>query len=108
MTTDTNCCTGGTCTELRAVEPASDIYRHDDGYTLHLDVPGVADNEIEIEANAEHLEIRARNDRRHYHRRFRIDERIDRGNITAELRHGVLTLRLPLGKPAVTRIAISS
>jgi len=88
--------------------PSTDLYETEDGWVLEADLPGVTqdDLDIEFERGVLTLQAEARTGRagtlRHrefspavYRRRFRIGDRVDADRISAKLEHGVLTLDLP-------------
>ena len=94
--------------ELARVNPPVDIFENDEGYIIRADVPGVAQDAIDIQFERGQLSIEAR--RPHdetgtrlraefgpvtFQRSFRIPERIDADHISAKLAHGVLELQLP-------------
>jgi len=105
-----------TRTRDRHITPAVDIYETPEGLVLMADLPGV---------DQEHLEIRSDNNiltiwgasrpaasgelvSREYElvnffRRFELGEKIDQSKITAEFKHGVLTLNLPKAEAARAR-----
>jgi HSP20 family protein len=87
--------------------PAIDIFETDEGLTLIADVPGLAKDDLEInfdqgvltlEGKASHVPSGERLFREFsvtgYYRQFRIPESIDPDKTEAELKDGVLTLRL--------------
>ena len=89
--------------------PAGDIYETEHNYTLRLEMPGVAKEDLEVTLNNEELEISgkvtnevpegknlryAEYSLHNYRRKFRIGQEIDRNSISADLENGVLTLTL--------------
>lgn len=92
----------------RHLHPPVDIYETDEGLTVVADLPGVErdaldvrvdDNILTIEGKTKHIapgepvwsEYRLLN----FFRQFELPEEIDQERITAELKHGVLTINLP-------------
>ena len=90
--------------------PALDVYDLSDRYEIHVDLPGVAAEQVQVTAFDGVLTIEAPAAERrpegaaHVHteygvgdfrRRVRIGEDIDTEGITAQHAHGVLTLVLP-------------
>ncbi|MDJ0785178.1 MAG: Hsp20/alpha crystallin family protein [Myxococcota bacterium] len=90
--------------------PDVDILESRDGYLIHVDLPGVDEKALDVRledgvlrldvpapapdgavTTPLHTEYRPGG----YHREFRISEGIDAAAVTAELRNGVLELRLP-------------
>jgi len=108
----------------RYTTPPVDIYETDNGLAVHADLPGFSKDQIDISVDNNILTIKAvagdRGDEREatyrefapvsYYRQFRLGEKIDRGKITAETKHGVLTLHLPYAeeqKPRRIKISAS-
>lgn len=98
--------------------PAVDIFETSDELLLLADLPGVAENALDVNLEGDELTIEGRIEPRSYdglrplhveygvggfHRRFTLGESIDREGIKAELRHGVLALRLPKAERAKAR-----
>lgn len=98
--------------------PAVDIVEKDQELLVLADVPGAGPNDIDVRLEQGELSIRAkvaprREGVKHrllreygvgdFHRVFRVGEEIDSTAIAAELRDGVLTLRLPKTESAKPR-----
>lgn len=108
----------------RTYVPAVDIIEKADEFLLFADVPGATGDRIDVNYENGLLTIHADIDPaprmrenwllREYgvgdfDRSFRIGEGIDANAITAEVRHGVLTLRLPKAESVKPRrIAVKS
>lgn len=89
--------------------PRVDILETDDELVLYGDLPGVTADALDIEFENGVLTIHGKVDRRHegvdflygeygvgdFYRTFNVSEAIDSTKITAELKNGVLTVRLP-------------
>jgi HSP20 family molecular chaperone IbpA len=89
--------------------PAVDIYRDEEGLTLVADLPGVRKEDLDIDLKESVLTISAAvpelEDRFKpvyreygvggYMRSFTLSDKIDQAKISAQLRDGVLTVRLP-------------
>jgi HSP20 family protein len=90
--------------------PPADIYEDEHGWMLKLDMPGVKQGDAEV--GIEHgtltitgrVEPEARNagseyyreyNLRNYYRQFELNQPVDQDHVTAELKHGVLTVHLP-------------
>jgi len=101
-----------------AMLPPVDVIEDASGITLRADLPGVPrdqlslqveDDTLTIEAkvaidapagmDATHIEV----DRPHYRRAFTLSKELDPAQVTAELAHGVLTLRIPKAAHAQPR-----
>jgi len=99
--------------------PAADIVEDDAGWTIALDVPGVTPEALDVLAEDRTLTIRggrsatvppdgtrgAARERRTgtFARQFRLPETADAQHLSAELAHGVLTLRIGKVTPAQPR-----
>jgi HSP20 family protein len=92
------------------LRPATDIFEDDDGITLQMDVPGASKDHLTLQVNRDRLDVEAemRIDMREgmealyadvrstrYQRTFALSSELDTGNIDADLKDGVLTLRIP-------------
>jgi HSP20 family protein len=95
--------------EAATFTPRFDIWENEDEILLCGDLPGVAPNDLDIRFENGELTIHGRVAPRHAERRslyaeygvgdffrsFTIGEAIDSTQISAELKHGVVTLHLP-------------
>lgn len=111
----------GTRTEERYVTPAVDIYEMPEGLVVMADVPGVTPNHLDVRVDNNILTIRAQAEPSHlaeptyreyqlvnYFRQFELSDKVDQSKISADLKHGVLTLTLPKAEEAKPRkIAVS-
>jgi HSP20 family protein len=98
--------------------PPVDIYETEDAFVLEAELPGMTKDDVDIEFVENRLILRGEHrpkpemKEEHYRRReraygrfertFLLPALIDRDKVTAEMHHGVLTLRLPksdLAKP---------
>lgn len=81
--------------------PAVDIYETDNELMLLADMPGVNDQGLQLEVSRGVLTLEAEregseNGNKHgYYRQFKLSDRIDADAGQAQLKNGVLTLRLP-------------
>ncbi|NEX48138.1 Hsp20/alpha crystallin family protein [Pseudotabrizicola algicola] len=90
--------------------PLTDIVETKDGVTLMLELPGVAAEDVDVALEKRVLTIRARSretgpdklrlvhaeyEPGDYERAFTLSEDFDADRIEAEMKNGVLTLRLP-------------
>jgi HSP20 family protein len=105
----------------RFITPAVDIYETPDGLTVLADLPGVNQDNLDVRVDNNVLTIRGM--ARHttpgdpvyreyelvnFFRQFELGEKIDQSKISAELKHGVLTVQLPKAPEAKPRkIAVS-
>jgi HSP20 family protein len=77
--------------------PAFDIVDDDDATTLTADVPGMAEDDIDVTVTGSLLTVcgqRRRGRERRFERRFQLPEGYDLDAVTANVTHGVLTIRL--------------
>ena len=113
----------GTRTRERYVTPPVDIYEMPDGLVVTADLPGVTHEHLDVRVDNHVLTIRAQADYAHlaeptyreyelvnYFRQFELSDKVDEGKISADLKHGVLTLTLPKAeeaKPRQITVAVS-
>jgi HSP20 family protein len=113
----------GTRTRERYVTPAVDIYEIPEGLVVMADIPGVTQDHLDVHVDSHILTIRGQ--ARHglpaeptyreyelvnYFRQFELSDKVDTGKISADLKHGVLTLTLPKAekaKPRKIAVAVS-
>ena len=103
---------GNTCVKLR---PKVDLLESADTWLLHAAMPGVDERGAEVSLERDVLTIRGQGSVsepegferqygefrvREYERSFRLPEEIDRENLDASVRHGVLTVTIPKAKAA--------
>ena len=103
--------------------PNADIYETEDALVVVMEVPGVEKKDLEISLESDVLRVEARIDFikydgldplyteynvGHFARGFSLSNKIDQGEISAQLADGVLTLTLKKTKEATPRrIAIN-
>lgn len=86
---------------IQRFTPAVDIYETDQQLILQADLPGVAEQDLQLEVVRGILTLEAEQAavegaaRKAYYRQFKLSERIDADAGVAELKDGVLTLQLP-------------
>lgn len=106
----------GTRTQERYVTPPVDIYEVTEGLVVVADVPGVSKEHLDVRVDNNVLTIRGQASQApqnavtsreyeltNYFRQFEISDKVDQGGITADLKHGVLTLTLPRAAEAKPR-----
>ncbi|MGE4264474.1 MAG: Hsp20/alpha crystallin family protein [Desulfovibrio sp.] len=109
---------------LPRVSPATDILEREDGFYIFMDIPGVRREDLKIDINENELLVTGRalqgaSEKEtflevqfgpgEYVRAVSLSDRVDRENISANLKDGVLTIRLPrLEKAASRRIPIQT
>ena len=102
--------------EERYVAPPVDIYEDDQGLVVMADLPGVEPGTLDVRVDRGLLTIQGRATHlasadpvyREYEltgffRQFQLPEEVDVARITADVRNGVLTLRLPRAERAQPR-----
>jgi HSP20 family protein len=107
----------------RIFVPTADIYETDDSLSVVMEMPGVDKNNVEVSIENGVLKIEGRLDFAkyqglqpiyteynigHYARSFSLSSKIDQTKIGAEMKDGVLALRLPKveeAKPRTIRVA---
>ncbi len=110
--------------ELKNLTPAIDIIEREDHYLMLADLPGASEDSIDVTVNRDILTITAEARMEpvegmnedysefgscRYSRTFRVLDDIDRDNIKAQYRAGVLSLRIPKAEHLKTkRIAIEA
>lgn len=92
------------------IRPAVDIFEDETGITVHADMPGVSREGLELSVDGETLSIEGKADipvregmqalyadvrSTRYARTFSLSRELDVEKIDANLKHGVLTLRIP-------------
>jgi HSP20 family protein len=75
--------------------PRVDIYENDRELLLLADLPGVASEQLKLAIEPPELRIETEGAESSFARTFTVDERINVAEASAELKHGVLTVRLP-------------
>src|SRR5712692_5667595 len=100
----------------RHVAPPVDIYETQDGLVVLADVPGVAQETLDVRVDHNVLTIRGH--ARHpdpgegthqeyelvnFFRQFALSDTVDQSHITADLKSGVLTLHVPKAPEAKPR-----
>jgi HSP20 family molecular chaperone IbpA len=84
-------------THARELRPAVDVYENESELVIVADLPGVTRDRLDISIDPPELrfEAKASEDGSVWRRSFTIDERIDANKVSADLKNGVLTVRLP-------------
>ena len=105
-----------TRSQERCVTPPVDIYEIQEGLVVKADLPGVAKEGLDVRVENNLLTIRGRvshtlahepiyreYELANFFRQFELSEKVDQLKISAELKHGVLTLNLPKAEEAKPR-----
>lgn len=106
----------GTRSQERYVTPPVDIYETAGGLVVKADLPGVEKGNLDLQVENNLLTIRAKPSHTtvgepvyreyelvNFFRQFELNEKVDQSKISAELKHGVLTLQLPKAEEAKPR-----
>ena len=98
----------------------TDIYEQDDAYIVHTEVPGLRQEDIEVTATTNSIEIQAKRDFElpeyfvtedkksrniSFRRTFRFRKNLDDKAISAKVNNGLLVIRLP--KKSARKIPVS-
>lgn len=99
--------------ETRYQIPPVDIFETNGGLTVMADLPGVEKDKIDVRVDQNILTIQGRTEPKplgdsvynefallDYFRQFQLNEAVDQSKITAEYKHGVLTIQLPKAEKA--------
>ena len=108
--------TEGTRPQERYITPPVDIYEMPESLVVTADVPGVSQEDLDIRVDNNVLTIQGRakhavtdeSTYREYElvnvfRQFALTDTVDQSKISADLKHGVLTLVLPKSEAAKPR-----
>lgn len=109
--------------DRRAYVPSVDIMDAKGETVLVMDLPGAADGDVDISIEKNVLSIKAQQADMEfegmklayseygigdYQRSFVLSDEVDRDNISAVMKDGVLTLKLPKSSPVSKKIAVGS
>lgn len=104
--------------EVSTMLPPVDVVEDASGITLYADLPGVPKDKLSVRVEADALTIEgevtlplatnmeashAEVHLPHYRRTFTLGQELDRDNVSAEFKHGVLKLRIPKAEHAKPR-----
>jgi HSP20 family molecular chaperone IbpA len=106
----------GTRSQEQYVVPPVDIYETTEGLVVKADLPGVDKDGLDVRVENGLLTIRGKAAHEapgdsvyreyelvNFFRQFELNERVDQSKISADLKHGVLTLNLPKAEEAKPR-----
>lgn len=86
--------------------PPVDVYENEQEILIQADLPGVKKEDVQLTYEEGTVKLLASYGLRTYKRVFEIATTLDGERISAELKHGVLTLRLPKQQRQPRSIAI--
>lgn len=105
-----------TRSQERYITPPVDIYETQEGLVVKADLPGVPKEGLDVRVENNLLTIRGKSahaapgdpihreyELANFFRQFELSEKVDQLKISAELKHGVLTLSLPKAEEAKPR-----
>ncbi|MFP4212755.1 MAG: Hsp20/alpha crystallin family protein [Desulfohalobiaceae bacterium] len=96
--------------DLPQVSPAADIIQKDDSYYILMDMPGVNKDKLDISVDENVLTVQGKTEypqpeqerliesefgNAQYMRKFTLSDNVDKENIQANLKNGLLRLHLP-------------
>jgi HSP20 family protein len=100
----------------RSLLPPADIFEYEDGLAVVVDLPGVPKDGVDLRVEQDILTIKAapaasekdnpvmrEYELRPFFRQFQLGEQVDQEKIEAQMRHGVLTIRMPKVEKAKPR-----
>jgi HSP20 family protein len=103
-------------------KPPADVCETDTAYILKLEIPGVEEGDIQLRVQEKHLEIsglrqfggvpgeddyhQLESFRGRFRRVFTFPAEVDRGEVTAELENGILTVHLAKSGPKKRRVEV--
>lgn len=106
----------GTRAQEQYVRPPVDIYETGEGLVVVADLPGVRREDLKVEVKDDILTIEARAPHQTpgepvyrefespcFFRQFQLSDTVDVSKISADLKHGVLSLKLPKAEAAKPR-----
>ena len=96
-------------THSKGHTPLTDVYASDDAWLVKMDLPGVSQDALDVQVEADQLTVTStdnNNSPPRWFRRMTLPRDADRDSIRAELKDGVLSVEIPRSSPAVRRIAI--
>lgn len=110
--------------ETRTLTPPVDIFDIDEGLAVVVDLPGVDKKDVEVHVENDILTIKGHGrthdkgepllrefDLRTYFRQFQLSDQVDQDRIAADMKYGVLTIRLPKtekAKPKKISVSVSN
>jgi len=95
--------------KFMAFTPAADVVENEHGWQIIMDMPGAGQENLDIQLNDHLLQISAVTGLSHrgmavkYERSFQLSDEIDRQQIKASLKDGVLDMFLPKAESAKVR-----
>lgn len=116
--TNTMSTTTTTTANTPVAVPRADIFETQDAFVIVLDVPGVAEKDVQLTLERDTLILQASQHSQSkqgyklsyqewqpviYRRQLTLATDIDRDNIKAQCKQGVLRLHLPKASPAIAR-----
>lgn len=95
--------TANAAAEVPEIPAPLDVYENDREYLLLADLPGVAQGGAEVTLDAGRLVVSAKGGTRKFRRELLVPPSVDPEHVSAEMKAGVLTLRLPKRAPHQSR-----
>jgi HSP20 family molecular chaperone IbpA len=85
--------------EQEFVPPPVDVYENDKEFLLVADLPGIPQDGAAITLEHDHLVVQAKTNGRAYKRELVVPPSVDAGQVSAQMKAGVLTVHLPKRAP---------
>jgi HSP20 family protein len=82
---------GSIVTETR--EPVADVFDERDEVVVIVELPGVEEQQIDVEVRAGEIEVSAAGRGRRYHKRVLLPSPVTAGSLTSSYRNGILEIR---------------
>ena len=82
---------GSIVTETR--EPVADVFDERDEVVVIVELPGVEEQQIDVEVRAGEIEVSATGRGRRYHKRVALPSPVTAGSLTSSYRNGILEIR---------------
>jgi HSP20 family molecular chaperone IbpA len=82
------------------------VHEHEDSYTVMFPLPGFSKEDVDICAEQESVQIKAKRGQREQNYRIRLNNKVSIPDIEASIEHGLLHVRMPK-KASEKRVTIT-
>ena len=93
---------------VAVVTPKARLYRLEEGWSLEVALPGVTQDQLNVEVEGGTLRLVAEQERRRYERSFRLPQGQQLDEVEATLEAGLLTLKLSAQPPNRRQVEVRS
>jgi HSP20 family molecular chaperone IbpA len=93
---------------VAVVTPKARLYRLEEGWSLEVALPGVTQDQLNVEVEGGTLRLVAEQERRRYERSFRLPQGQQVDEVEATLEAGLLTLKLSAQPPSRRQVEVRS